>query len=293
MKRWIHCVLFVAVVLICIACTKQNSQGCIVTTTMPVYTFTSTLCEGTPLKVELLVQENVSCLHDYTLTVKHMKMLENAELVAVSGAGLEGFLNDVLPSDRRLIDASAGIPLHIDREESNAEHIHEHHHDADPHFWLSPSCAQQMSHNICSELTAAYPQYSELFQNNLTSLDDKFNDLQKYADTQLRDLSCKEIITFHDGFSYMAEGFGLTILRSVEEESGSEASSKDLIAICELVEQHHLPAVFVEKNGSNSAAKIIASETGVKIFVLDTAISGCDYFEAMYNNINTLKEALG
>ena len=60
----------------------------------------------------------------------------------------------------------------------------------------------------------------------------------------------------------------------------------------EEVEHHKLPAIFTEKNGSVSAAGIISRETGAKEFTLDMAMAGDSYFEAMYRNIDTLKEAL-
>ena len=60
-----------------------------------------------------------------------------------------------------------------------------------------------------------------------------------------------------------------------------------------LVREHQLPAVFTEISGSASAAGIIAAETGSKVYSLDMAMAGQDYFEAMYHNINTIKEALG
>ena len=44
--------------------------------------------------------------------------------------------------------------------------------------------------------------------------------------------------------------------------------------------------------GSTAAAEIIGTETGVAIFSLDMIMSGEDYFEAMYRNIDTVKEAL-
>ena len=44
--------------------------------------------------------------------------------------------------------------------------------------------------------------------------------------TSLESLSCRELITFHDGFSYFADAFDLTILRAMEEEAGSEASAR-------------------------------------------------------------------
>ena len=78
----------------------------------------------------------------------------------------------------------------------------------------------------------------------------------------------------------------------MEEESGSEASAKDLIELIRLLRAHNLPAVFVEKNGSPSAASIIAAETGVKVRQLDMAMAGDSYFDAMYRNIDAIKEAM-
>ena len=101
------------------------------------------------------------------------------------------------------------------------------------------------------------------------------------------------MITFHDGFAYFADAFGLHILEAIEEESGSEASAKELIRLIEETEHHGLPAVFTELNGSPSAAQVISRETGAKVFALDMAMAGDSYFEAMYRNIDTIKEALG
>ena len=120
----------------------------------------------------------------------------------------------------------------------------------------------------------------------------KLRQLENYGKQQLKDLSCKQIITFHDGFGYLAEEYGLTILAAVEEESGSEVSSQKLIELIELVRQHNLIAIFMEENGSDAAAKTISTETGVNLYILNMAMSGDDYFEAMYHNIDTLREAL-
>jgi len=292
MKRWFISAVIAATLLICNACTGQNTQSHIAVTTMPLYTFTQALCQDTPLQVELLVQENVSCLHDYTLTVRHMKLLENAELVVISGGGLEDFLDSILTDRNVIIDASAGIELHDLDAADHGNHEHHHHHEQDPHYWLSITHARQMAQNIHDSLVAQYPHYSESFNKNIKILNQEFDALADYAQAQLSGLSNRRIITFHDGFSYMAEDFNLEILRSIEEESGSEASARDLIEICNLVTEHRLPAVFTEKNGSSASAKVICSETGCKLYCLNTGISGENYFDVMYTNIDTLKEAL-
>lgn len=282
-------------VLLC-GCAPKADYAPIAATTLPVWDFTSRLCQGTPLAVTRLVTEQVSCLHDYSLNVRQVKAAEAAQVVVISGAGLEDFLDDLL-LDVPTIDASQGISLlHSDEAHEEEEHHHEedgHHHEEDPHIWLSPENAQVMAQNICEGLSRQYPDYEDTFRANLDELLSQLEALQSYGEEQLSSLQCRELIPFHDGFSYFAQAFHLTILESVEEESGSEASAKDLIHLTELVRKHNLPAIFTEVSGSDSAARVIARETGCKVYALDMAMSGSSYFEAMYHNIDTIREALG
>jgi zinc transport system substrate-binding protein len=291
-KTLLYILLFAAMLT---GCRSNDAPASIAATTLPVYEFTSRICEGTPLSVTRLVTEEVSCLHDYSLNVRQVKAAESAELIVISGAGLEEFLDDILV-DAKTIDASRDVDL-ITPEEHHHDHQevedHEgHHHEEDPHIWLSPANAVIMADNICLGLTQAYPMYAESFSRNLAQLQNELNALQEYGTQELSLLSCRELITFHDGFSYLAQAFDLHILDAVEEESGSEASAKELIHMIEEVKHHQLPAVFTEKGGSVSAAGIIARETGAKEFTLDMAMAGNSYFDAMYHNIDTLKEAL-
>ena len=258
---------------------------------MPVAEFTSAICEGTGLAVSPLITEEVSCLHDYSIQVSQMRAIENAQVIVISGAGLEAFLENALHYAEYVIDASECVPLIC--EEDHA-HSHEtHHHEEDPHIWLSPKNAMQMCRNICKQLCILYPEHKQQFEINLNSLLKKLEALQNYGEQTLENLASRNLITFHDGFAYFADCFNLTILKSIEEESGSEASARDLLELIRLVDESDVPAIFVESNGSRSAAEIIARETGVKIYTLDMAISGESYFDAMYKNIDTIKEALG
>ena len=290
-KSWLiimkKLLLIVAILLVFLTGCQGEDPSQIVATTLPVYTFTSTLCEGTGLTVSQLVTEEVSCLHDYTVQVSQMRAVESAQVVVCNGAGLEEFLEDVLTSANHVVDASVGIET-----ECHESHSGEHHHEQDPHIWLSPVNAKVMCQNICKELSGLYPEHTEQFSQNLQLLSEKLDTLQAYGETAFSDLSCYDLITFHDGFGSFAESFGLHILKAVEEESGSEASAQELIEIIGLVEAQRLPAIFTETNGSTAAAELIARETDVKIYTLDMAISGDDYFEIMYRNIDTVKEAL-
>ena len=274
-----------------IGCTNEPAANAIATT-KPIYDFTHYLCQNTDIQVELLVTENLSCLHDYTLQVRQMRAIEACQVVIMNGAGLEDFLHDAIRNKQTVIDASQGIELLC----SGHDHKHEqdgHHHENDPHIWLSIQNAKQMAVNISNGLISQYPQHKEKIQQNLAALNAEFDALDTYGKDAFSSLKCRDLITFHDGFAYFAEYWDLHILHSLEEESGSEASASELKALVELVETHNMPAIFVEENGSTSASGVVCAETGAKIYSLNMAMGEKDYFESMYQNIDAIKEALG
>ena len=289
--------LLLLLALLLTGCAAQPQPAQIAATTLPVYEFTARLCENTPLTVTRLVTEQVSCLHDYSLNMRQVKAAEAAETIVISGGGLEDFMAELLTEDK-VIDASCqGIDFHISghsHDHGHGDHHMDdgHHHESDPHIWLSPDNAMIMVNNIRTGLSERYPQYDSIFAANEEALLSELEELHRFGHDLLDDLSCRELITFHDGFGYLADSFHLTILEAVEEESGSEASAKELIHLIELVEHHQLPAIFTEVSGSESAAGVISRETGAKAFRLDMAMAGDSYFDAMYHNLNTIKEAL-
>ena len=290
------CTLILVIGLSGSGCSQPKSSDQIVATTLPVYDFTSRLCEGTDLKVSQLVNEPVSCLHNYTLQVSQMRTVESAELLVISGAGFEGFLHDVITSKEEIIDSSTGITLICSSNEHGHAHGHKHdYHETayDPHIWLSPVNAQTMVNNIADGLLTKYPQYREKISLNRQNLIHKLEELNEYGIKQLSSLSCRDLITFHDGFHYLADSFDLHIVKAIEEEPGSETSAAELKELITFVCSHDLPAIFTEANGSDASARVISAETGCAVHSLDMIMYGTDYFEAMYHNIDTLKEALG
>ncbi len=289
MKKLSFLLALLLVVAMLPACSRTPAAQ-VAATTLPVYEFTAALCDGTGITVTRLVDESVSCLHDYSLSVSQVKALEAAETVVISGAGLEEFMEDLLPEDT--IDSSVGIEA-LECEEHDHNHDHDHHHAQDSHIWLSPANASVMAQNICAGLSAKYPQHKGTFEKNLQGLLAKLDALQAYGEAQLQQLHCRDLVTFHDGFAYFSAAFDLHILHAIEEESGREASAQELKHLIGIVREHDLPAVFTECNGSVSAADIICAETGAVSYALDMAMGGDSYFDAMYHNIDTIKEALG
>ena len=246
----------------------------VVATTYPIYLFTTAVTHGVAdVEVSLLVNQETSCLHDYTLTVPDMKLLEQADVIVQNGVGLEDFLTDALTtSTAALIDCSRGVSL----LPAHGHEGHDHETEYDPHIWMDPSRAAQMVTNISVGLSLSDPDNTAAYEENaaaaVAALTGEASFLKKLSagDAPL----CRELITFHDGFSYFADALDLHLLHAMEEEEGSEASAAEIREILALIEEHDVPAIFTEVNGSNATAAAIARESGVTVGQLSMVMSG-------------------
>ena len=265
----------------------------ILATTYPVYLFTTTVTEGVEgVEVTRLIQEEISCLHDYTLTVNDMKAIEAADVIVMNGVGLEDFMADALASsDAPVIDCSQGVALLA----ALGHEGHDHDDEYDPHIWMDPERAAQMVWNVATVLSELDTMNGDLYTANASAAEARLqSEITGVEDPD--DLA--GLITFHDGFQYFAQAFGLDLLKAIEEEEGSEASAAEIQEMVTLVGEHDIPAIFTEVNGSDSTAQAIARETGCKVYQLNMIMSGdgtglTPYLEAMEANLETLMEALG
>ena len=276
------------------AATQPEDDGKlhVLATTYPVYLFTTAVTEDVDsVEVSLLVNQQTSCLHDYTLTVSDMKAIEGADVIVMNGAGLEDFMADALAaSDAPVIDCSEGIEL----LPAMGHEGHDHDTEYDPHIWMSQASAAVMMNNILHGLAAVDEANLDLYTENCSAATAQLS----ADDAGLAELACPYLITFHDGFQYFSLENGLTLLKAIEEEEGAEASAAEIKEIVALIAEYDIPAIFTEVNGSDATANAIARETGVAVEQLDMIMSGGGtgiqpYIDAMQGNIDTIVEALG
>ena len=118
--------------------------------------------------VERLNTGEVSCLHDYTLTVTDMKKIETADIIALNGADLEEFMEDALAASSALvIDCSEGVSLleNADHVHTEGDDGHDHGH-YDPHYWMDPDNMAQVVENLYAGLNQADPDHQEQYREN-------------------------------------------------------------------------------------------------------------------------------
>ena len=299
MKKLIS-VLLILTILILPGCSSTGSVDTgilkITCTTYPVYLLCTKVVEGMDnVDVSLLIDQELSCVHDYTLSVNDMKKLDSCDIVLINGVDFEFFLDDVDLSAKAVYDCSSGIELLCSEGHS---HDHEHEHsEYDPHIWLDPENGGLMALNIAEVLSTHLP--ADTLSANAERYYDELLALKSELKAKLAGLDCRELITFHDGFAYFANAFDLTIIKAIEEEAGSEASAAEMTEIIALVREHSIPAVFTEVNGSVSTAEAISRETGAATASLNMMISkgttttDDPYSEIITANVETIIKALG
>lgn len=303
MKRLLCFLCLFALLAGCTPATPAHNETLTITaTTYPVYLFALAVTDGIPgVCVERLDTGSVSCLHDYTLSVSDMKKIERSDVLALSGAGLEDFMSDALAATNALIiDCSEGVDL-LPAAGHDHTHSGEEHGHFDPHYWLDPVHAETMLENLRQGLWSLLPDHApDLSANTVLAREQVLGCYEQL-------LSCRQrlkqqaaaapgLITFHDGFQYFANVLDLPLLRSIEEEAGSEASAKVMDEVIRLVKEQGIPVIFTEVNGSDATANAIARETGCTVARLSMLMDGrnptsddncpiAPYTEALLDNV--------
>ena len=274
----------------------------IVTSFYPIWLLALNLADGVPeLEVRNLAAPGTGCLHDYQLQTGDMKVLSEADLFLVNGAGMESYLDHVFSAfpDLPVAEAAAGIPL---LTETDTLTIGENEDDGEinAHIWLSAANAAVMAENLAKAMEAQFPDRQEKIEDNRKALQARLLALDQELREGLSGLPRKGIITFHEAFPYFARAYGLDIVAVVNREPGETLTPAQLAQLAEAIVALDAPPLFVEPQYEDLSARTLAAETGAAIYTLDPVVTGPeedvppDYYETvMRRNMETLREALG
>lgn len=297
------CVVLALILLIFSGCagnTPENPKDKITVATSfyPLYIFTLNLLDGIEeLNVKCMAEQSVGCLHDYTLTAKDAKLLSDAQVLVINGAGMESFLEDATRSigNFKVIDSSENIDL-ICEEEHHHEGNDDHHHHENSHIWLSLRNAKVQVKNIKNGLVKEFPEYEKQIEKNYSDYIKRLNSLEDERKSVLLETKDMKSISFHGAFEYLAQDLGFEICHTIESDEGYEPSAKELASLSSEIEKEKIKALFVAPDYSGSAAEILGRETNTEIYVINPIISGEEkltaYEDAMKINYKIILEAV-
>ncbi|MDR0898049.1 MAG: metal ABC transporter substrate-binding protein [Oscillospiraceae bacterium] len=260
----------------------------------PLYVAALNIVQGVDaIQLECLAPPQAGCLHEYQMTTADRRLLADSDLVIGNGAGLEAFLEPLLPTlTGRWLDSSAGIPLLAEED----DHGHGSH---NPHVWVSLWGMMAQVRTIADGLAALDPANAALYAANAAAYIEKLSALDGEMRAALAPYAGTPIITFHEAFAYFAEDFDLRVVATLQHESGDAPSAHRLAEVIAIARAEGVHALFAEPQYEDASVEIIARETGLPIYLLDPAVSEPadpadpdGYLRVMRQNLATLTEAL-
>jgi len=300
--------LLVLILLLCVfatACGRENTAGetgagvhdndsevKIVTSFYPVYLTAINITKDIPgVTVTNMTEPQTGCLHDYTLSTRDLKVLENADIFIINGGNMESFLEKVTRQmpDLKIVDSSEGMDFIVDEETGKPN----------PHVWVSISGLIEQTRIMSDKLSAYDSSNAEKYRQNAEEYIKKLEALKDKMHRELDGLKNRSIVTFHEAFPYFAKEFNLEIKAVLVHEHDEGMDAGKLAKTVDIIKKEGIKALFVEPQYKEDIAETVARETGAEIFTLDPIVTGeADgdtdaYIRRMEANLEVLKEALG
>ncbi len=238
--------------------------------------------------------------HDLELTAKQIADMSGTDAV-VYIAGFQPAVDEAIGSTppKLAIDVTQGLTMLKASQDGAAAEEGSNTEANDPHVWLSPSNMATMAKTIDAKLSAANPELASTFEANTNSLISELTALDSSYKTGLSSCSRTQFITSHAAFGYLAHDYGLTQVPISGLDPTEEPTAARIAEVQKLAKQYGVTTIFFETLVSDTVAKSIAGDLGLKAAVLDpiegitTTSAGTNYLEVMQSNLNALKEANG
>ena len=199
--------------------------------------------------------------HTFEPTPQDSQALAQADVVFVSGLGLEGWMDRLVSASGykgSLVVASQGI--------NTREMVDDGKTITDPHAWNSMANGVIYATNVMNALIKADPEDAAAIRKQGENYIQQLQKLDSWAKTSFAAVpqSKRKVLTSHDAFGYFGQRYGVSFLAPVGFSTEAEASASDVASIIKQLKAEHITTYFMENQTDPRLVKQIASATGAK-----------------------------
>jgi zinc transport system substrate-binding protein len=163
----------------------------------------------------------------------------------------------------KMLSLGKKIDLIVPKQKHEGKHIE----GADPHYWVSPTCAMIMAESVKGLLCELNPGKTETYETNYRNLLSKIKEIDEKARTLFSEVKNKSFMIYHPNLGYLARDYGLEEI-AVEFE-GKEPPPSRLKELIDLAVKDNLKTIFVQREYDSKNAAEIAREIGADVEVID------------------------
>ncbi|QFY59306.1 metal ABC transporter substrate-binding protein [Rhizobium grahamii] len=234
--------------------------------------------------------------HEFEPSPANARNLKEANVVFVSGEGLEGWMDRLISASGyqgKPVVASDGVTLRTMEEDGKTI--------TDPHVWNSPVNVKVWVANIAKALAAADPADAGAFDNNAKAYTAKLDALDAYARSAFDKIpeDRRKVLTSHDAFGYFGREYGVSFLAPIGISTESEASAAEVAKLIEQIKQERVKTYFFENSNDprlvRQVAKATGAEPGGELYVesLSDAKGPAPTYEKMFRfNVDQIAAAM-
>jgi len=199
--------------------------------------------------------------HTFEPTPQDSQALAQADVVFVSGLGMEGWMDRLISASGykgTVVVASNGVNTR--KMEEDGKTI------TDLHAWNSMHNGVIYATNVMSALIKADPDDAADIRHSGERYIQQLQKLDSWAKSEFAGVaqSKRKVLTSHDAFGYFGQRYGVTFLAPVGFSTEAEASASDVAAIIKQLRAEHITTYFMENQTDPRLVKQIASETGAQ-----------------------------
>jgi len=219
--------------------------------------------------------------HLYKASEGDVTKLTTANAIFYNGLHLEGKMVDVFEkmqkSGFQTFAISNGIPKENLVSSVNFSGNY------DPHIWFSVENWKFSAQYISKKLSELKPDSKSYFDQNLKNYLTELNSLENQLKTKAETLPKEKriLITAHDAFEYFGREYDFEVVGLQGISTASEAGTKDLLELANIIVNKKVPAVFIES--SVPQRTVLALQKAVESKGKKVKLGGTLYSDALGN----------
>ena len=235
--------------------------------------------------------------HEFQPSPSDVQAAAGADVVLVSGRGLEGYLAKLEESaggGAKFLDVGSrlGAPLKIKGDDG---HVVD-----DPHWWHSVANVRRAAEIVRDAFVKADAADAGELQRNAAAYASGLDELDALVKLKVAELprGKRKLVTSHDAFQYFARDYGFTILPIEGVSTAEQPSTRRVAELLKIIRSQGVKAVFFESTQNPKVTAEITRETGAKVggelYADGLAADGeaATYAGMMRHNVNTIVDAL-